>query len=97
MKATQVHPFPAGFVLERLTRLLDKTVPEKLTFCPGTEPTGNSTYMLASISLLPRAPGMPPGVYQYEAGSPMVFGERVRPKPEKTATKSAVPQPLPNW
>src|SRR5262245_45838047 len=52
--------------------------------------------MLASMLLLPTEPGPPEGEYQNGLGSPIVLGASVKTGPENVATRSAVPQPLPN-
>src|SRR3954466_580891 len=68
MKATLVYG---------LTRVLASTLPVKVTDCP-TSVVLFSMYMLASIVLLPIAPGPPAGVYQNALGSLMLLGPSVR-------------------
>src|SRR2546423_2245615 len=81
--------------VQGLTSDLLKTFPVKVTVWPESVSVF-STYMFASIVLLPTAPGPPPGVYQKGFGSPIVLGESVRTGPANVAHRSAVPQPLPN-
>ena len=46
-----------------LVRVLESTVPRKVTFLPESDPVF-SIYMLASMRLLPGLPGAPPPTYQ---------------------------------
>src|SRR5262245_3632149 len=74
------------------TNVLDNTLPVKVRFVPDRPPVV-STYMLASMFLLPVEPGPPAGVYQNGFGSFTELGASVSTGPENVATKSAVPQP----
>src|SRR4051812_27164680 len=93
MKATALHPLLSWFTLP--TKVLARTLPVKVTLWPARGPV-DSTYMLASMILLPTAPGPPLGVYQKLLVSLTVFGESVSREPEKEAHKSAVPHALGN-
>src|SRR6478736_3578051 len=70
-------------------------MPENVTVWPANVPAAGSTYMFASMILLPTEPGPPEGVYQNGLGSLMVFGPSVSTWPLNTAVRSAVPQELP--
>src|SRR5436305_1042607 len=93
MNATLVQPLPSWFTCP--ARVLDMTLPANVRVCPANVPAAGSTYMLASMLLLPTAPGPPLGVYQKGLGSPIVLGDSVRVEPENVAQRSGVPQPPP--
>src|SRR3954463_5572686 len=76
-----------------LTSVFDSTFPVNVKCCP-LNVSVFSTYMLASMVLLPVEPGPPLGVYQNELVSLTEFGASVSVGPEKVATRSAVPHPL---
>src|SRR5467141_2308369 len=98
MNALEVQPCPVPSTGP--TNVFANTSPLKVKVTPVYVPAAGSTYMLASMILLPVAPGEPNGVYQYGSGSPIVFACSVSGlagPAAKVALRSAVPQPLPNW
>src|SRR5947207_6298404 len=78
-----------------LTSVFDSTFPVNVKCCP-LNVSVFSTYMLASMVLLPVEPGPPLGVYQNELVSLTEFGASVSVGPENVATRSGTPHPLPN-
>src|SRR3954467_7895345 len=78
-----------------LTSVFDNTFPVKVKCCPLSVSVF-STYMFASMFLLPVDPGPPLGVYQNELVSFTEFGASVSVGPENVATRSCVPHPLAN-
>src|SRR3954468_16722754 len=60
-----------------VVKVLLKTWPVKVMVCPPKLPSLDSRYRLASMVLLPTAPGPPLGVYQNSLGSPMLYGASV--------------------
>src|SRR5687767_14586188 len=71
-------------------------MPVKVTSCPESGPV-SSTYMLASMFLLPAAPGPPvPPWYQNPSEVLMGAAPSVKLAPDHVAVRSAVPHGLPN-